>query len=244
MLTLNDYFNRHFVREFLERLRSKGRGSLLDLGCGSMPYNHLYDRTFSSVVSADIEVRHPEVDTIADVRHLPFSSETFDVVLFSEVLEHIDDDQRAISEISRVLRRDGHLILTVPFMYRMHETPHDYRRYTEFELDRLLMGSGLKTVLIRRRGGLHSLLLTIIGNLLYGVLTAMTRFPLIGFLFRPVRWLSEALLQAIFRVIAAASFGRSSLRPNWPGDRLTGIGGYLSAWTLGYCILAKKAGDG
>jgi hypothetical protein len=60
---------------------------------------------------------NPEgVDFQADLRHLPFGDRSYDFLYASHVLEHIDDDQRALSEIRRVLRPGGVAILPVPII--------------------------------------------------------------------------------------------------------------------------------
>jgi SAM-dependent methyltransferase len=45
------------------------------------------------------------------------------------VLEHVEDDLALLAELRRILKDGGLLLLSVPFMYRFHEIPHDYRRY-------------------------------------------------------------------------------------------------------------------
>lgn len=69
-------------------------------------------------------------DVFGDARTLPFAQDSVDTVLFFEVLEHIDDDNAPLSEIYRVLNKNGCLYLSVPFIYPTHDSPHDYRRYT------------------------------------------------------------------------------------------------------------------
>ena len=54
------------------------------------------------------------VDHNVDLQHLPFADETYDFVFASHVLEHIPDDQKAISEIRRILKPNGIAILPVP----------------------------------------------------------------------------------------------------------------------------------
>ena len=55
---------------------------------------------------------------------------------------------------ARLLKPDGKLILGVPFLYWLHEEPHDYYRYTEFALDRFCQLSGLRLVELTPYGGL------------------------------------------------------------------------------------------
>jgi SAM-dependent methyltransferase len=64
--------------------------------------------------SADLLMRH--VDRRVDIRDLPFADGSFDLVYASHVLEHVDDDYKAISEVRRVLSPDGVAILPVPLV--------------------------------------------------------------------------------------------------------------------------------
>jgi SAM-dependent methyltransferase len=74
----------------------------------------------------------------ADLTALPFDDETFDAAVLGEVLEHIEDDQRALEEVRRVLRPEGVLALSVPANPKLYG-PSDVwaghvRRYTRSEL--------------------------------------------------------------------------------------------------------------
>jgi SAM-dependent methyltransferase len=85
--------------------------------------------------SLDIEARTAGVTFIASVERMtPVPDAAYDTVLCSEVLEHVSDPWSGLQEIRRVLRPGGVLLLTVPFLARLHEEPHDYFRYTEHAL--------------------------------------------------------------------------------------------------------------
>lgn len=74
-----------------------------------------------------------KLDQICSATSLPFADESFDYHLSFQVLEHIDDPDKYFSEAARVVRKSGHIILSVPFLYRMHggEPLHklDFFRY-------------------------------------------------------------------------------------------------------------------
>lgn len=239
MLTLNDYFNRIYLEEFFEQIDRNG--VLLDLGCGKLPYSGFYESGFDHVVRADIEQRTDQLDVLASLEKLPFADNSADAILLSEVIEHVPDDRQAFREMSRVLAPGGFLILTAPFMYRMHEMPFDFRRYTEIGLRQQLEDTNFEIVCLRRRGGLLSLLATLTGQLFHGFMSSLTQIPAIGILFRPLLWAAERLLEVAFRLIVVATKRRPALSPEEAGARLGGLGGFLAAWTLGYCLLARKA---
>ena len=81
---------------------------------------------------------------VADACNLPYKSNFFDIVVSSEVLEHIKDDAKAVSEAKRVLKKNGYLIFTVPafqLLYSSHDKALEHkRRYNKRRLSKLLSG--------------------------------------------------------------------------------------------------------
>ncbi len=116
--------------QFLLRHASKVR--TLDIGSGGSGY----DRYFPNRVTVDIDpARKPDI--VADAEHLPFKDGEFSFVLCTEVLEHVRNPREAISEMHRVLEPGGTLILTTRFVYPLHDTPHDYWRFTRYGMEEL-----------------------------------------------------------------------------------------------------------
>ena len=132
-------------------------GDLADLGCGKAPLLGAYRHLCSSILLADwSNSLHPNplLDVNVDLNEpLPLPSESFDVVLLSDVLEHIPEPRRLLGEVARILRPGGRLLLNVPFAYGIHEAPHDYYRYTRYALERLVGESGLDIVELSELGG-------------------------------------------------------------------------------------------
>ncbi len=106
---------------------------VLDIGSGKSPYRTF----FPNSVSLDI---HPEsgADLLADALKLPISDEQFNQVICLELLEHVQDPQKCIDEIYRVLRSNGKLILSTRFIFSIHHAPNDYFRFTKYGLRHLL----------------------------------------------------------------------------------------------------------
>lgn len=71
-------------------------------------------------ITADIE--SPLAKVKMDIHNIPFSENTFDVVLCNHVLEHVQNDHKAMSEIRRVLKHGGFAILQVPLFFPLEET--------------------------------------------------------------------------------------------------------------------------
>ena len=145
------------TRALVPRLRAVAHGRFLDVGSGTMPFRAEVAGLVDEYRSLDVQERVGGVDFIADVMDMaPVDSGSFDVVLCSQVLEHVNDPARALAEIHRVLAPGGRLVLTVPFLSRLHEVPHDYFRYTEFGLRHLLAGAGSRVESVDAAGSLAS----------------------------------------------------------------------------------------
>ena len=79
----------------------------------------------------------PNFPTV-DVQKLGrYADETYDVVVVDQVLEHVPDPQRAVTELRRVLKPGGVCIATTPFLIRVHGYPNDFHRFTAQGLVRL-----------------------------------------------------------------------------------------------------------
>jgi SAM-dependent methyltransferase len=95
------------------------------------------NNTGIELVSTDIDPeRNPDI--VCDVCDMPFPDNSFNAVFLIEVLEHVHNPPKALSEIYRVLKPDGTLIFSVPFIFPLHDRPGDYFRYTKYGLKLLL----------------------------------------------------------------------------------------------------------
>jgi SAM-dependent methyltransferase len=95
--------------------RAHARGRLLDVGCGEKPYAPLC----RDLVDEHVGVDHPDsihpfgaVDALATAYDIPLEDASFDTVLMTEVLEHLEEPARAIAEMRRLVRPGGKLILS------------------------------------------------------------------------------------------------------------------------------------
>jgi len=94
------------------------------------------------------------VDVACDLNQpIPFVSNSFDTIVVSDVMEHLADYETVWSELARLLRPSGKLIVGVPFLYWLHEDPHDYFRPTEFALRRFCERHGLRVIVLEPYGG-------------------------------------------------------------------------------------------
>jgi SAM-dependent methyltransferase len=119
-------------------------GTTLDVGCGEKPYRKLFPA--HTYIGAEIPStsapRRQAADILYDGLNLPFRSAAFDSIVCIEVLEHVFEPDAFMSEIYRVLKPEGTLLITVPFIWTEHELPMDYGRYTAFGLMHLASKNG------------------------------------------------------------------------------------------------------
>lgn len=121
---------------------------LVDVGSADGP-SVQWMRTADRRVSVDLNPRGLQVGSgvCASVTSLPFDDATFDVVAAFDVIEHCASETEAISELDRVLRPGGRLLVSVP-AYQWAWSNHDihaghYRRYTRPRIVHLIEGAGL-----------------------------------------------------------------------------------------------------
>lgn len=144
--------NRTSSAKIQAALRQHAHGVCLDLGCGLKPFESLIRTQVTQYVAMDIEPRS-KIHVLGDALSLPFRPSSFDTLLCSEVLEHLDNPIVALREMHNALKPSGSLILSTPFLYPVHEAPRDYLRFTRFGLRTFLAQSGFDVVSIDSSGG-------------------------------------------------------------------------------------------
>jgi len=145
---------------------------VLDVGAGDAPYAELFAHT--DYVTLDWESSLHEGARTAAVRAsadaIPLPDASFDVVVLTQVLEHVPKPAVVLAEIARVLRAGGRLLATVPFVWELHEEPHDYWRFTPYALAALLDDAGLDAVAIEPRSDSLSALAQLMTNVAWSLL--------------------------------------------------------------------------
>lgn len=144
-------------------------GIVLDVGCGRMPYRGTILRPPSkaqSYIGLDL-LNHPlykvAPDLTWDGETIPLKSESVDSVLLTEVIEHLPEPDRVLLEINRVLRPQGLIFFTVPFLWPLHDVPYDEFRYTPFSLTKLLVKGGFSRITMKALGCWDSSLAQLLG---------------------------------------------------------------------------------
>ncbi len=129
-------------------------GDVLDIGCGNKPYLHFFDGKISSYTGCDIIQSDKNlVDILCPATEIPLPNDSKDTVFTTQVLEHVADHKKLLSEAFRILKPGGHLILSAPMCWEHHEVPYDFFRFTRHGFEYLLSEQGFETVVIQANGG-------------------------------------------------------------------------------------------
>jgi len=141
------------VEPALEKaLKQHGKGRLLDIGAGEKPWAELARPFVTEHVGLDHEEGpHPkhEIDLLGSAYEIPAEAASFDTILCTYVLEHLEEPARALAEARRVLTPGGAAIYTVPHIWHLHEEPRDFFRYTRHGLAYLFEQAGFEVLEIR-----------------------------------------------------------------------------------------------
>jgi SAM-dependent methyltransferase len=125
------------------RVGSNKSFRVLDAGAGTAPYRkHFEHVTYETADFGEVDKEYSSLDYTCRLEQLPMADETYDLVLCSQVLEHISDPLAVMREIRRVLKPDGQAWLSAPLFFQEHETPYDYYRYTQFAWHHLAAEAG------------------------------------------------------------------------------------------------------
>jgi SAM-dependent methyltransferase len=122
--------------EVARTLASRDGLRMLDIGCGDKPYYPLLAARAAAYRGIDAEPG-PQVDDIGVVEELPYPDGSFDVVLCTQVLEHVVDPGRAVGEIARVLAPGGVAFVSTHGVFLYHPDPVDFWRWTHAGLEQL-----------------------------------------------------------------------------------------------------------
>lgn len=158
---------RLIIASELGRLALPPAAVLLDAGCGSgrtleqlAPLGEVHGIELDPAAAAVAQARAVGEVRIGRLEELPWETDTFDLITCLDVIEHTPDDRFTLSELRRVCKLGGRLLLTVPayqVLWSIHdEVNHHHRRYSRRTLRSASLQSGWE---VERMTSFNSLLL-------------------------------------------------------------------------------------
>lgn len=200
------YFMRKGLYNKISQYSNMLSGKLLDFGCGAKPYQSLFENieTYTGVDYNSDGHSHTneQIDFFYDGKTLPFENEQFNSIFTSEVFEHVFNLNEILPELHRVLKKDGRILVTCPFVWEEHEIPNDYARYTQFALKDLLQKNGFEVEVIDKSGhtlsAIHQLSIIYLNDYW---LHHVVFFSKINFFKKIVRQIAVPFLNGLFKLV-------------------------------------------
>ncbi len=152
------YIARSTIVAALAKLAPGVKGRMLDIGSGhSRGYESLFKPYTDEYLCVDHQYAE-NIDICADCYEIPLADASIEVILSTQVIEHLQMPDQMLKEAYRLLKPSGQLILTVPMVWGLHEEPVDFYRYTEYGLRYLLEQAGFEEIQIQPLEGLFAVL--------------------------------------------------------------------------------------
>lgn len=162
VLNFNQVHRDRWVAQRASEVPANSR--VLDVGAGACPYRPLFahcvyqSQDFCGIPENGKGGDYGAIDFRGDATAIPVPDGSFDVVLCTELLEHVPDPVAIVRELGRILRPGGTLLLTAPLGSGLHQEPyHFYGGYTPFWYQRFLPEAGFGELSIEANGGFYRL---------------------------------------------------------------------------------------
>ena len=134
--------NNDLELEIIKVLKSLKNSKILDIGSGDFRHNiPNFNKNNNKYFPIDVKnsghwsnnkdkLNHKNLVKFYDGINIPYKSNCFDFIIFTETLEHVESPHKLKKDIFRVLKKGGRILITIPFLFAEHEMPYDFRRYT------------------------------------------------------------------------------------------------------------------
>jgi len=170
---------------------------ILDVGAGHGDFADIF--TGRNYYSLDI-VPYPEVDVVADLGQAnPFKDSSINTVVMMNVLEHVYDSRGLLKSVSRLLVSGGCVIITVPFLLKVHQAPFDFARYTPYFIEKMADDAGLVVESLQGYYDTQYLLNESLGNAWRYSIDSQTKFR--QFIARSLVFVIQRLINLFGKVI-------------------------------------------
>ncbi|MBS4067184.1 MAG: methyltransferase domain-containing protein [Sulfurimonas sp.] len=192
-------------------------GKVLDVG-GNRKRRGTFRIPYADVERWDLVNIDPTVepDYCCSAEAIPVDTCSYDYVVLTEVLEHLEHPECVLKECFRVLKQDGTILVSMPFLFPVHADPYDYQRWTADKLYLTLRNCGFSNILVEPMGNL----IAVMHDLLHVALISSSC---------NTRSLSNRVLK---RLLLPPLF--------WIGQRKKGIDYRKQVITTGWFVTASK----
>ncbi|MFX0125982.1 MAG: class I SAM-dependent methyltransferase [Candidatus Hodarchaeota archaeon] len=229
------YLSNYWLNKNIKSSAKYTKGILLDIGCGNEPYYTVYinkvDKYFGLDLPTASKVMEVNLkpDIISDANFsIPCRNESIDTVLLLQVLEHLAEPEKVISETKRILRKGGVLILSSRQLYPVHGIPFDFFRFTKYGLEYLLIQKNrFKIEEIEAEGSFWPLLGLVINIFLFDFLFKSDNL-LLGRILYVSKFILTPILLLLISMVNSICFFLSLIFPQ------------IDNFALNYFIIAKK----
>lgn len=190
-ITKSFYLTRHHLFKNIAENAKYLNGKMMDLGCGSKPYKaiiHVDEYIGVDFHGEGHSHQNEEIDFFYDGIKIPFENNTFDSILSTEVFEHVFNLPELLSEVNRVMKPDGTLLITCPFIIAEHEAPNDFARYTSFGIKHMLNNAGFEIIKYKKIGTSFEAVMQVFISYLESYVISKLNF------FKPLKWIFGTFL--------------------------------------------------
>lgn len=151
------------IQQFVlsEIQKTSAGDQILDAGAGECRNRDcIKNQTYIALDAAcgDQSWDYSGLDVIANLEKTPFKPDSFDLVICTQVLEHVNEPQIVLNEFFRIANAGGTICITAPQGWGVHQAPFDFFRYTHFGLRHLLEKAGFEIVSITPSCGYYGYL--------------------------------------------------------------------------------------
>jgi len=143
-----------YHKDLFRAIKKHATGKLLDIGCGNKPYNNIVTPYINEYIGCDIvQSSDNQVNILCPANNIPLDDRSFDTVISTQTIEHVEDHQGLVNEAYRLLNTGGVFILSGPLYWPLHEEPFDFFRFTRHGFKYILEKAGFEVVSIDSNGG-------------------------------------------------------------------------------------------
>jgi len=142
--TKNKSYHRQILIDLIYKNRSYYNGIVLDIGGRERNIFKILKKKVDKWIIVDLDKKH-KPDLILDVSNMKeIDTSSIDVINAIELFEHVKLIKKAIKECYRILKNNGYLICSVPFLFYIHGAPNDYQRWTYLKWNQELKSAGFR----------------------------------------------------------------------------------------------------